>query len=623
MARDFVKDLNTVKQFNSELDKSNNTLNSLKGVGEDLAISLLGVAEATEKSGKYSKENLNLAKQQTTAGKDILNVLNNQNKSNKLGTMAAKAKLNFTRLFANKSDEVTQGLYKQYDLQQKSVKETKKQSELMEQLTDSLKSQLPFGSELATIFKKKSSTLKKVVASLTIGAGILKLFSARTAIIGDEFGAIGMKNAEFKADLLSASTNAVRLGFDMKDVADVVKELTTNFGVSRDEAVGLANQVLDTSRAIGVSNQEGVRLLGSLTEISGLSFESANNFAKQTSLLAQANNAAPNAVIKDIAESSETIAKFTGMTPDNLAKAAIQANKLGLSLKDIGGVAEGLLDFENSLNKELEASVILGRNINLQRARQLALNNDLQGVAVEITKQVGSEAEFNQLNLIERKALAESIGLSVEQLSKVVNNQNKVKTINDAIAGTKPFEELLGRDSLDNITKIVNDFKTIGADLVNTLGPSLSNIVGSVAAFTKYLSESPNVVRTLVGLMTTLATRSIATAIAGLFTKSAFLPGLGIALALGTVAAMSAKISSARTIASAQDGGITTQEGLVNVHPQEAIVPIEQLGGMINTAMTPVKDEISMLRRDMQSYFGFGGSAGKDIGKSVASNLVG
>ena len=47
-----------------------------------------------------------------------------------------------------------------------------------------------------------------------------------------------------------------------------------------------------------------------------------------------------------MADSSETIAKFTGMTPDNLAKAAIQANKLGLSLKDIGGVAESLLDFQ-------------------------------------------------------------------------------------------------------------------------------------------------------------------------------------------------------------------------------------------------------------------------------------
>ena len=94
-------------------------------------------------------------------------------------------------------------------------------------------------------------------------------------------------------------------------------------------------------------------------------------------------------------------------------------------------------------------------------------------------------------------------------------------------------------------------------------------------------------------------------------------------MALGTAAVAAGMSAINSKAASAQEGGITTQEGLVNVHPQEAIVPIEQLGGMINTAMTPVKDEISMLRRDMQSYFGFGGSAGKDIGKSVASNLVG
>ena len=79
------------------------------------------------------------------------------------------------------------------------------------------------------------------------------------------------------------------------------------------------------------------------------------------------------------------------------------------------------------MNKEIEASILLGRNVNLQKARELALNNDLEGVAVEITKQVGSEAEFNKLNLLERKALAGAIGLSVEQLSKVVTNQDKLK----------------------------------------------------------------------------------------------------------------------------------------------------------------------------------------------------
>ena len=57
---DFVKDLNTVKQFNAEIEKSDDLLNSLKGVGEDLGITLLEVAEATRKNGQYKKTNLNL-----------------------------------------------------------------------------------------------------------------------------------------------------------------------------------------------------------------------------------------------------------------------------------------------------------------------------------------------------------------------------------------------------------------------------------------------------------------------------------------------------------------------------------------------------------------------------------
>ena len=174
---------------------------------------------------------------------------------------------------------------------------------------------------------------------------------------------------------------------------------------------------------------------------------------------------------------------------------------------------------------------------------------------------------------------------------------------------------------MDNITKIVNDFKTIGQQLVTTFGPSLSQAVGFISNFSKFLSESTGGARTLIALVTTLATRSIATAIAGLFFKNAFLPGLGLALSLGAVAALSARVSSAREIASAQEGGITTQEGLVNVHPQEAIVPIEQLGGMINTAMTPVKDEISMLRQEMKSYFGFGGSAVQGISRGVVGGI--
>ena len=74
-------------------------------------------------------------------------------------------------------------------------------------------------------------------------------------------------------------------------------------------------------------------------------------------------------------------------------------------------------------------------------------------------------------------------------------------------------------------------------------------------------------------------------------------------------------------IASLQDGGITTEEGLVNVHPQEAIVPIEQLSRMIADAMLPVIDEIQNVRQDMNGYFGFGGSAVNGISKGVVTGI--
>ena len=596
MARDYVRDREAVQDLNAELIKSAEFIEQQEGAAKKLLNTIGGVSKELNKSGKFSEKNKKQADLLAKAGQTSLNFAKSKSKKDKEAFDNVVKQYNTYRDLGGEQIAQLDNIIKQ-------TGEIKVQEGLLSKIKisqsdikDALAEQLPFGKQLTQIFDKKASKAKKIGAALFIALGILKQFTDRTKVIGDEFGALGMNNETFKKDLLTASTNARRLGMDTKEVAEVVKDLTTNFGFSRDEALGLTNQILDTSRAIGVSNQEGTKLIGALTQIGGLSFESANNFAKQTALLAQANNAAPNAVIKDIAESSETIAKFTGVTPDNLAKAAIQANKLGLSLKDIGSVAEGLLDFQSSLNKEIEASILLGRNINLQKARELALNNDLEGVAIEITKQVGGEAEFNKLNLIQRKALAESIGLSVEQLSKVVTNQDKVKSINDAIAGTKPFEELLGRDSLDNITKIANDFKTIGADLVNTVGPAVSFIAGGIASFTQFLSKSPLLIKSITAALSILAARSIMTAIGAIFTGLGPLGLIGIPLAMGAIAMMKTEVSSARNVASAQEGGITTQEGLVNVHPQEAIVPIEKLGGMIADAMKPVVEENRRMR---------------------------
>ena len=83
--------------------------------------------------------------------------------------------------------------------------------------------------------------------------------------------------------------------------------------------------------------------------------------------------------MKDLAGSAEEFASFSKDGGDNLVQAAVQARALGLSLQDTAKISEGLLNFQDSITKEVEASVLIGRQLNLQKARELALNNDIEG----------------------------------------------------------------------------------------------------------------------------------------------------------------------------------------------------------------------------------------------------
>ena len=484
--------------------------------------------------------------------------------------------------------------------------------------------------EKAKQLEKASSAASGIAQSILTQVGLagglaaaFTKFNSLTRAVGENFGAIGMQTPAIKGGLLDASVEATGLGKSISDNIDIVNELTTSFGFGLEESINLSKSILDTSVALGLSNTEGAKLIGTLSQVSGLSLEASDQFAKQTASLAKQEGVSPVAVLKDIAGSSEDIAKFTDSSGENIAKAAIMATKLGTNLGTVAKVAEGLLDFENSITKELEASIMIGRQLNFQKARELALNNDIEGAMADVVSQLGSEEEFTRLNALQRKSLADSIGVGVDELAKFVNNQEKAKTLQDALVG-QPFEDLVGDKAIDSISRIVNSFQKIGASLSVSIGPQVAGIAEGLANFVKFLGESKALIPGIVALMTIMAAKSLVTAYASLVTSGLLAGGVGsVAMALKGAAILGGGAAAVTAIASAQEGGITTQEGLVNVHPQEAIVPIEQLGGMINTAMTPVKDEISMLRRDMQSYFGFGGSAGKDIGKSVASNLVG
>jgi hypothetical protein len=428
------------------------------------------------------------------------------------------------------------------------------------------------------------STAKKLRNALTIGsiiAGLVAVtqkFGASIDKIGESFGSLSVMGKDFQTDLLASSVEATKLGGGIEDVAAITNTLASNFGMSVDEAATLSSKVFDTSKAIGLSGDEAANLFGTLMQTANLSADQAESLAEGAFQLARQKGVAPSAVLKDIAGSAEEIAAFTKDGGDNIADAAVQARQMGLSLSTTAKISEGLLDFESSIANEMEASIMIGKQLNFQKARQLALDGDIAGATKNIVDQVGSEAEFNALNVKHRQSLAKSVGVSVAEMAKLVSGSEKL-TLSGAMASSS-FGDLLGEEGISRVSSLMNNFKALGATLVNELGPTVETLIGN---FTKFIEKGngletikgiiqgigsafsfvANHLPTVIGLMVSLKSISLGVALAqtmlAVSKTAALTAGLGVPIVLGIIAggiaAATTMIPKAQTGISGFSGG--------------------------------------------------------------------
>ena len=412
--------------------------------------------------------------------------------------------------------------------------------------------------------EKLLSVAKKVRNTLTLAGifattvAIAKKFAQELDAVGKQFGSLVNLGPNLTNDLLDSGVEARKLGQGVAETSSITSDLASNFGVSLDNAAGLSNKILDTAMATGLSNDEATKLFGTLGQVLGLSQQQSEALIEGTAQLARQAGVAPQQVLKDIAASSETIATFTKAGGENLFEAAVAARQFGLNIDSVAKAARSTLDFESSINAEVEASILLGQNVNLQRARQLALSKDLVGFQQEIKNQLGGINDFTKLNVFQQESLAKAVGMSVGEVSKLVSGTEKL-SLAGALSG-ESFEDLLGEDGLSNLTKIINAFKSVGAELVKGLGPSIEKILKNLTEFFKNSGGFESIAAAiqlvvkgtqmfiqnlplLIGLMVTakgislsLAAAQAALAVSKGAAATALVGGLGAAVIAGIIA---------------------------------------------------------------------------------------
>lgn len=379
--------------------------------------------------------------------------------------------------------------------------------------------------------------------------------------------------------IANTSANAGLMG---KEIAKTYAEISNNVGYLVDSSREFAETATLIQKRTGAS-AESMAALAMQSALTGKTLQQTYKTIEASRVIEGARNKlslTTRQIMDGIAKTSATVVVNFKNSTEALSNAIIRATKLGTTLNDINKQAESLVDFESSIQKEFELQVLTGRDVNLTRARELALLGDTAGLMEELNRQQVTYDKFQTQTIIERKAEAEALGMSVEELSKKLLLQKQAtelgakegeslqETYNRLIRDKRTREEIAGivgknaeqdlyRASIqERFQAAMERFKdTLGSILQGPVGDmliSFSKFVGDTQKMTKLgntlkgifesisnvIKNFPSILSATVGVLKVIASLSIASAVARIVASLSTVPVVGAAA--GVVAGVAA-----------------------------------------------------------------------------------
>jgi hypothetical protein len=189
-------------------------------------------------------------------------------------------------------------------------------------------------------------------------------------------------------------------------------------------------------------------------------------------------------ILADVSNISEDIALIYLGYPEKLGDAAQAASAIGTNLAGVQKIANSLLNFESSIAAEMEAELLTGKSLNLEKARELALNNDLAGVAKELGSQGITSTSFSKLNAIQQRAQAKALGMSTQGMSKMLMQQSLSLNMSTEGLGKQEkaaLEDMKRQDASEKMGKAIDKMSQALAPIVGMFADLLTPILGIVS----------------------------------------------------------------------------------------------------------------------------------------------
>lgn len=511
MADNFEQSKNNAKELKNSLSDVEQSIKKINDLGtessavfNDIGKALKGLARDSK---DFSSQINNAAKIQTSLASNAQKLASFSDKDLKDKTKSAS----FAKIASKVAQDRVKIESKIRVLTAQRVNATKAEKAILDKTVENLRNADVFASGIAEGFDEISEAnkelnsntkffdnMEEILGSIPgLGPAIAKPFTAASKAVrnarvdGEGLGKSLAKGANeiaksfgpgfFVASIFNANKNSVEfaknLGISAQESSDIRQDFTLialNSGKAYLNAEKLMHAQMELGEALGAQvgfTDKQLKSQVALTKKLGLSSEEAAELNRQSILTGKSTDEITTGVLDTVvALEKETgirlngkkvlaeVAKATGQlgaqygyNTKALSEAVVQSQKLGLSLKESAQIANQLLDFESSIEAELEAELLTGKSLNLERARALALQGKSAEAVTEIAKQVGTSAEFAEMNVIQQESLAKAAGMSADQLADSLRTQETLQAL-----GVSSIEQLAEQGKLEELKNTKN-----------------------------------------------------------------------------------------------------------------------------------------------------------------------
>ena len=358
-------------------------------------------------------------------------------------------------------------------------------------------------------------------ASASMAAGL----SAMLPLLGKLAGAFAIsslfeadKNIKsFQKNLGVSKDEARKLNHEINVIAATSENLRVNIGsllkalTALNEAYGTAymfnQETLETSASIldaKILDGDATARLAQSSRLNGMEMKAS--LQSQEDAVNSVNKEyntriSLKKVLSDANKVTGQIRAQLGANPEAIAKAVTQAKALGMELNQVAAAGKQMLDFESSIEAELTAELMLGKEINLEKARLAALTGDYETLTEEINKNVGDFGDFTKMNILQQDALAKSVGMTSDQLSTQLMKKADLEVLAQealergdkqqyldlqALSTQERFEKavLKVKDAFVAVMGVVEPILMILNPILNTIGYLVGSVTALIGLFT-------------------------------------------------------------------------------------------------------------------------------------------